>query len=329
MKKIILTLALSLVANGSLTAAWCDSESSVGCGIKTDWPSPFNAEIGVGYRQDKFKFGIASGESEGSSSGSSSDESVLLSELRWRDLRMVQVEGCASWVSCSNYAVRISGDYGHIYHGHNSDTDYDTRTGEPFSISRNNAGKGNVYDIDGAVGYRVTSTCARFIGIFLAGWSQHAINLHLFDGKQVLSRDFLELGPITGLNSHYNTRWFGPWLGMEFTARVERCAYVFGSFEWHWLSYRANGRMNLREDIGPFHHSAHGFGWRASLGGSWEIWENFSLGVLGTYRNFKTRHGREHIEINDPVEGTFVGRSRFAGAKWHGLSVSGIIGYRF
>ncbi len=322
MRKFILSLSVGVLASAGLMAAWCDSNSCANPMESHKWPSPVNIDIGIGYRQDKFDWSI--GGFEGVPS--------VLSELQWKDLRIVQVDGYASYTSCANYAVRVSGDYGNIYHGRNRDADFlgNDKT-QPFSISSNNAGKGDVYDIEAGVGYRVTSTCGRFIATPLVGWSYHGQNLHMYDGKQVFDLLApLEEGPITGLDSSYKTRWFGPWVGMDFSVRVERCAYVFGSFEWHIVSYRGTGRWNLRQDIvGPFHHQAHGFGYIATLGGKWEIWDNWSIGVAGSYRNIRSRHGHERLSLRDPDFGEIDVRLPFNGAKWKSLSVSGIVAYRF
>lgn len=324
MKKFILALSLGLLSSTSLMAAWCDSDSAVDGCHSSHWPSAFNFEAGVGYRQDKFKWSLSAG---------SEDDNVLLSQLRWKDLRIVQVDASASYVSCTNYAIRISGDYGHIYHGRNSDHDFIDLGGSeevPFSISENNAGKGNVADLEGGIGYRVTSTCGRFVATPLIGYSYHQQHLHMYDGRQVLSLfSPTDVGPIAGLNSTYNTRWFGPWIGIDFTSHVEQCAYLFGSFEWHILSYRAEGRWNLRTDIGPFHQKAHGFGFIATLGANWEIWDNWSIGVMTTYRNFKTRHGSDRTRVIDPLLGEFTAETHFNGAKWHAFSFSGLVAYRF
>jgi hypothetical protein len=115
---------------------------------------------------------------------------------------------------------------------------------------------------------------------------------------------------------------------VDFEARVERCAFLTGGFEWHMLAYRGHGNWNLRDDIGRFDHKAYGMGYIARLGAKWEIWNHWSLGVTGSYRNFRTRHGHENLIVFDEG-GRFRMRSRFNQAKWHGYSVSAIIAWRW
>lgn len=324
MRKLIRVLSTCVMLGGQSLAAdmcdsWCEDWPVAAVNCTTGWPSSFKMDIGGGFRKDKFEWSIA---------GFNEIPNVL-AELQWKDLRIAQVGANANYVSCRNYVLYAAAEYGRIYHGHVDDADYlsDGKT-DLFSFSRNKADKGHVYDLSTAAGYRVTSTCGRFIGLVLAGYSQHAQDLHLNDGTQLF--EFVPVNrPIQGLNSTYTTKWYGPWIGVDFEARVERCAFLFGAFEWHMLAYRGHGHWNLRPDIGRFDHKAYGQGYIARLGGKWEIWNRWSLGVVGSYRMFRTRQGHEHVLVHDPILGPIRGRLRFNGAQWHTYAVSGFISWRF
>jgi hypothetical protein len=319
MRKIMLTLASCLLSSQMLIAGCCDFCSgwpAIGTSCTTPWPSPINIDFGGGYRQDKFRWSIAGFE----------DFPNVLSQLEWKKLRIAQVGFRANYVSCRNYAIQLEAQYGRIYHGHVIDSDWESNDKtDLFSLSNNNAGKGHVYDLSAAAGYRITSTCFRFVATPLIGYSQYAQYLHLFDGHQIFPSDF----HFPGLHSTYHAKWYGPWLGINFESRVERCAFLFGGFEWHMLAYRGHGNWNLRRDISRFDHKAYGYGYLASLGGKWEIWNNWAIGIMGTYRNFKTKHGHEHLIFHDPEEGPIPIRLRFNQAKWRAYTVSGIIAWRF
>lgn len=319
MRKLLLILSTCVLSSQLLVADlcdnWCDGWPKAGKACTRDWPSEFEVDFGGGFRKDKFEWNIA---------GPGRDPNVL-SELQWKDLRIAQIGGMAKYVSCRNYAIRIDAAYGRIYHGRVVDADYafDYREGL-FSLSDNKAGKGHVYDLSAAAGYRVTSTCGRFVGTPMIGYGQYSQYLHLYSGHQVYPVNFR----FDGLNSRYTTKWYGPWLGMDFEVKVERCAFLFGGFKYHLLAYRGHGKWNMRDDLGTFHHKAYGLGYLATLGGKWEIWNNWSIGIVGSYRNFRTRHGHEHVTVTDD-EGIFFVRSRFNQAKWKSYSVSGIIAWRF
>jgi hypothetical protein len=317
MKKLILMLATCVFSSQLFASSCdpCDGWPSAGASCTRNWPSAFNLEVGGGYRQDRFQWSLA---------GFDNFPNVL-SQLSWKDLRIAQFGATGSYVSCTNYAIRFDVQYGNIYHGKVYDADYAGNDKTDLAIlSENNAGKGHVYDLSIAGGYRVTSTCSRFTATILAGYSQYAQYLHIYDGHQLVPVDVR----FDGLNSTYDTRWYGPWAGVDFEARVERCAFLTGGFEWHMLAYRGHGNWNLRDDIGRFDHKAYGMGYIARLGAKWEIWNHWSLGVTGSYRNFRTRHGHENLIVFDEG-GRFRMRSRFNQAKWHGYSVSAIIAWRW
>ena len=184
MRKFILSLSIGvLTSTGLMAGPCCNGRSCEMPGASSKWPSSVNLDVGVGYRRDKFHWSI----------GGIGGVPNVLSELKWKHLNSVQVEGYGSYVSCRNYAIRVSGNYGEIYHGRNTDTDFlGNDETIPFSISNNNAGKGRLYDVDAGVGYRVTSTCGRFVATPLAGWSYHGQDLHLYDGEQVFDLFSLE-----------------------------------------------------------------------------------------------------------------------------------------
>lgn len=324
MRKIISALCLLVLGNVAALSAGCE-----GVCVSTDWPSPNNYSVDVGFRRDKVQWSIAGPYFDGSYHPN------VLSELTWHDLRIVQVSGTGSYVSCRNYAVKFAGDYGSIYHGESKDADYagNNKT-DLFSLSSNDAGKGSVYDLSGGVGYRLTSRGGRCIITPLIGYSYHAQNLHMYDGFQKFCFDFesglpCQTGPIEGLNTSYKTHWFGPWFGVDFVVQAERCAYVFGGIEWHLITYRGTGNWNLRDDIGPFHHSANGQGVIGTLGANWEIWNNWSIGLVSNYRYFKTRQGREHLTFfASPGNGQEI-ELRLNKVKWVSGDISALVAWRF
>ena len=328
MRKLMLILSTCVLSSQAAFAGFCDfgcsDWPSADSNCYAGWPPDFNIDLNVGFRKDKFDWSIA-GVTE-TPEGELIDSPNILSELKWKDLRMAQAGGDIYYVSCRNYAIHLGAQYGTIYHGKVSDFDYagDGRTGL-FSLSRNKANGGHVYDLSAAAGYRITSTCNRFVALVLAGYSQHAQYLQITDGHQIfpINHEF------SGLNSRYTTRWYGPWLGVDFEARVERCAYLFGSFELHLLAYRGHGLWNLRPDIGRFHHKANGQGYVLTLGGKWEIFNNWAIGVMGNYRMFRTGHGSERSIYLDPIEGPITISARFNGARWHTYSVSGTVSWRY
>ena len=125
-------IGLSALSSSLLRSLYCQQGDP-----GTNWPSPINIDVGIGYRQDDVRWSIAGFD----------DTPNILSEIKWKNLQMLEVGARASYVSCRNYVVQLEGDYGYICSGVNVDSDYagDDRT-DLFSRSRNNAGKGYVYE---------------------------------------------------------------------------------------------------------------------------------------------------------------------------------------
>ncbi|MBA3815924.1 MAG: hypothetical protein H0X29_05290, partial [Parachlamydiaceae bacterium] len=120
-----------------------------------------------------------------------------------------------------------------------------------------------------------------------------------------------------------------PWIGIDFNTKVECCAYLFGNFEWHQMTYRGTGCWNLRSDLGPFRHKAYGHGYVLTLGANWELFSHWSLGIVGNYRHFQTGSGRETLEVIHGPDCVERFTARFNGAKWVSWSVSGIVAWRW
>src|SRR5262245_54821492 len=131
MRRVIAKLAIFLasLSFGQLSAQ-CNS-----CVIADVPLYAFN--LGIGFRHDHFKFSI----------GGEDDFPSVLSEIRWSDLRIGQIQSSFSYTTCNNYYIRFYGDYGRIWHGHVKDSDFaDDDKQFEFSQIKANGGKGHVWD---------------------------------------------------------------------------------------------------------------------------------------------------------------------------------------
>ncbi len=291
--------------------------------VSNDWPSPNNWELDLGYRSDKLEW-----------STGIKDLVNITKEVQWQKLRIAQIGGVINYVSPRNYAIKIAADYGHIYDGESKEADFaENDKTDLVSLTKTKAGRGFVYDLSGAVGYRLTSTGGRCTFTPLIGGSVHEQDLRMFNGRQVCQADVLgvfidKVRPIHGLNNSYKAFWYGPWIGLDFNVKVEYCAYIFGGFEWHLASYRGNGHWNLSVDSPKFSQKAYGHGYIAILGGNWEIWKNISIGIVGHYRRFQTHHGRQSRRVFTDTCAIYIS-TRFNQVKWASYDVSATLGWRF
>jgi Protochlamydia outer membrane protein len=336
MRKLLMTLtafvlggaqAMAMPGSGCSTCRPPQAISPLCPWGTTPWPPNLRLVATAGYRQDDFRWRVTG----------PFRHFRVSSELKWKELRIAQVGGFASYVTPLNYAFRLSGDYGRIYHGKNKDSDFidihrhHHEESIEFARSVSKANKGHVYDLSGGFGYRFTSNCFRCIVTPYLGYAFSEQHLRMTHGRLIFDLiTSVAPGPISGLNSRYKAHWFGPWLGIDFEARVDCCVFVFGGFEWHVNRYRASGRWNLRSDIlGDFRQRAWGHGYIATLGADWEICNNWSIGITGNYINFRSGNGSDHGRFVDENGLLIPSRVKFNGAKWHSFNISGLIAWRF
>lgn len=287
-----------------------------------------NFEIDLGYRQDQLSWSIAGGAVE--RYGELTYFPNILSELQWKNLQIAEVTASGRYVFTNHYFIKFLGDYGLICHGENTDADYneDDRQGL-YSLSKNQANRGYVYDVSLSIGYDFTFANKCFCLIPLIGYASHEQKVHMDHGFQELYL-FPDLTPgptgsFAGLDSTYKALWFGPWLGIDFMWSLNPCSYLFGGAEYHVFRYEGTGDWNLREELSKFNHDAYGQGCIATLGFDYTIWKNCSVGIISHYRYFKTRSGIERIIVDDefPIE------LLFNGAEWVSGDISAFVNWSF
>lgn len=287
MRNLYAWLAAGILGVNSLFGGCCQP-------IWTYYPEyeqpSFTVDFGCGYRQDQLQWSIAG----------PCDTPDTISLVHWKELNILQGYTQARYVSCHNYYTRFTGAYGQIHKGHNRDSDYrcDDRRGETLRIEAK-AGKGSVYDLEGCFGYQWTSDGRRAIVTPVAGYSFHRQTLHMYNGEVEINRIAPELvGSIPNLHSTYKTKWQGLFLGVDWSVLVECNVTLFGTLEFHWKQYRAQGCWNLREDfLTDLKHRAHGRGVYASLGANYNFCCNWSFGVITMYRNMKTKDGKHRVKV--------------------------------
>lgn len=242
-----------------------------------------SGNVGAGWRQGNMRWTI------GAPGGSPN----FFVTNDWKELRMYGLGGSLRYVGVHHYVIQLDANCGKIYHGHNRESIYfgDDKTSEATRI-RSDADQGHVYDLSAAIGYQVMSTGRRTLVTILAGYSHDQQNLRLLDGTVVRSGIGQPLGPIPFRNSTYNARWFGPWLGIDLSTRVECNGSAYISFAWHLPQFRAGGNWKLRDNLmDNIQQKASGWGYDAMLGFSWDFSECWGVGISGKYRLFHTHTG--------------------------------------
>lgn len=294
-------------------------------------------QLGSGYRSGEFNWNIA---------GPSSNPDVL-SELEWEDLDIFQTEAqgqawlvSTNWPNLSLY-IKGSAAYGWVIDGTNQDSDYagDHRNLE-FSRSENNGDGGNLLDLSIAVGPQFKLWQGKFAIALLAGWSYHEQNLEISDGQQTLSDTGLaailfpdkpgppSVGPISGLDSSYDTKWWGPWLGTDLNWRLNERATLCGDFAWHFADYEAKADWNLRDDLAhpvSFRHYANGRGLTLGLGLAYQLNSAWMLKLSYDYQDWQADDGNSYSYAASGGKS----RTRLNEVNWRTHSALLSLGYQF
>lgn len=271
----------------------------------------------------------------------------VLSELTWEDLDIYQVKvrgevelGKIKTTWLPNY-FRGYADYGWILGGENQDSDWagDNRTLE-FSRSNNGADDGDVYDLSIAAGRNFVIGDSDFRWAPLIGYSYHEQNLKIVDGKQTLFDKSIVAAinnipvsevvdpDLTGLNSTYDTEWWGVWYGIDLEYQPNPEFRVLGSFEYHFAEFYAVANWNLRDDFAhprSFEHEGDGQGILLALSGEYMFSESWSATLGFDYADWKVDDGVDRVFLASGP----IAQARLNEVNWESFSVTTGMTLRF
>jgi hypothetical protein len=280
-------------------------------------------ELITGYRVDDLDWNIA-----GNASGANPN---IVSELTWRDLESYQLKLGGKGTINRIFYMRGSAAFGWVLSGEVQDSDYngDNRTQE-FSRSISSADDSTVLDATVAFGYPFKLASDRFRLIPIVGFSYSEQNLTMKDGVQVLSQppQTQPIGPIVGLDSTYDTKWYGPWAGVDLSFNASDKILLFAGFEYHWADYKAEANWNLRTDLAypkSFEHEADGTGILITAGGDYIFAAPWSLGLEVNYQDWSTDAG---IDRQFNSDGTMA-VTRLNEVNWESFAIMLRVTYRF
>jgi len=288
-------------------------------------PVEMDIRFGNGLRHDRLDWSTAG----------SGGHPNFVSELAWRKIYSLQwtLEGSLMW---DRHAyIRGAVGYAAIQSGEVRDSDYDgdDRTLE-FSRSISQTRDDNMWDCSFGAGPAFTLVQGRIILMPLLGFAVHSQNLRITDGDQEIATPGRTppAGSISGLNSTYQTRWIGPWVGVDMKVVPQSSNPAIGlvlGLEYHFaVSYSADADWNLRSDLQhpvSFRHSADGTGFQLSSALLIQPHPRIDISVGMKYQHWTTSQGTSRIFRAD---GSVV-VSQLNGVEWDCNTISVGVAYKF
>lgn len=276
----------------------------------------FQYGLNLGFREDDLRWDIA-----GTSVGTNPN---VLSELTWSAVRSAQLSGFARAYFNNRWYLEADAGYGRIFSGDVQDSDFlSNNRQDEFSRSHADANKGHMFDGQFALGYQFGQRNGRLgssmLFIPVVGYAYNSQDLSMTNGIQVIPASLQ--GPFDGLNSEYNARWFGPFIGFRAQYDRNRNFGVFMSYDYHEAQYRAEAIWNLRPDFAQdpsFKHRADGQGHVLGAGVRFTPWKKWTVAIEGEYRKWKTDPGHDVVFASSFG---LTGSTRLNSVKWDSWSV--------
>jgi hypothetical protein len=263
-----------------------------------NFPVKTTFSISLGTRWDDLDWSIAGANEYGQPIN-------VRSELEWDNVQSYQLRLDNRTQIGGFFYFRGYFDYATIKDGTIRDSDYNGngRT-EEYSRSISTSAGDQLWDLSGGIGYpfHLDRNGASYLLAPLFGLSLHKQNFRITEGYQVLTEPGgPELGELEGLNSSFEAKWLGPWLGLDLrccmAAKHTRLVPMeWGlSLEYHFQTrYRAKANWNLRDDFEhpvSFRQEADARG--ICLTGDWRIspWQRWDIQFIATLQTWETEDG--------------------------------------
>lgn len=273
-----------------------------------------------GYRQDDVDWNIAY----------PTGVPNIVSELQWKNVESAMFETGIAITYAENWHAEGQFGYGAIVDGDNQDSDYDLndRQGE-FSRSYSVTDDGATIDVSGGLGYHFTignkDSTPRIRLTPKAGFAFHTQQFNDTNGVQVIPA----YGNFGGLDSTYDSTWYGPWGGLATRFVITRQLSLDGSIEYHWANYEGTGNWNLRDDFQhpkSFEQEADGDGVVASAGARYLFSPEWAVRLTADYQRWKANNnGKNTFHFANG----FIVESRYNEVNWDSYGFNLGMEYKF
>lgn len=280
----------------------------------------YSAELSAGLRNDNLKWNI----SGPITIGGVTNTPNVLSELEWKNMKSyyskITLKGDEG-----RFALKLSFGYGKSFDGKVRDSDYfySDRQGE-FSRSSSDTTGSESYDYLAALGYKY-DILEKYLFLFFLGYEQNVQKLKITNGNIEIPQGF---GTISGLDSRYETKWRGVFVGGDFQFRPTVNSEFLMGYYYHWLNYEGKGYWNLRSDFAQspsFKHTGNGNGYTLNFDYNYYFSDNWGLNLKGEYKDFKIKDGDDLTYFSDGSSSV----TKLNEVKWDSYNIVAGVSYKF
>jgi hypothetical protein len=236
----------------------------------------------------------------------------IAAESKWKSLKSAQLQLGSEILVNRVFYFRGSGSYSYTLEGSNSSADYagDNRSLQQTGINSDADGS-YLTDIDIAAGMLIVFYDDEVGGTLTVipqlGYSVHEQNLLIKDSYQQIPSPM----PLSLPESEYNSRWYGPWIGVALRFQASWTSAIHFRYQYHDVDYDADADWYLNPALAhpnSFEHAAEGTGhylaagWREELKNNWVygvelVWQRWSTDS-GTHTSFLSNSSTTQTRLN-------------------------------
>lgn len=257
--------------------------------------------MATGWRKDEIDWNIA-GNLDG-------EAPSVLAEYKWPEVNTWVSSVEAGVVLADKFVVDTAFAYGQTQDGFNEVAEYDgeNRT-RMATLTETQSDEG--YSYDGSVGLGLLVDLKRnknfksfdsFYMKMLGGYSYHTQYLSMTDGNETFNAYEAADGAYDGLDSTYEMRWQGPWMGLELRGTEDKLSSM-ARLKYHYFDYYGEGDLNLQPDFQhpkSFDHNAQGTGLSVDLGVGYRLTPSWDVNLVWSMKDWQIQNGTDRLYLND------------------------------
>lgn len=214
----------------------------------------------------------------------------------------------AQWIDdASPWFLEGTVGFGYVFSGEVVDSDFALSSKQGVfsrSVSDINGHNSLLFSLDG--GYRIWTT-DRWVVSLISGFTWTQVRYEIENGDQTIPPGGADL---SGLNSEYRARWYGPTIGFRWTTDLKPVPLFFfleGRY-WPIIGYRGKGTWNLRADFEQSpsftHKDDNGYGGDVTATLRYPITHHWILEGGWTGRFLRTSNGTDRTFFSNGTQGT-------------------------